>query len=271
MDQAVTTRFLRRLLAGLLPWPCLGCGRGIQDRGLVGLCPRCAALLAPTPRGKCWVCAQPMAPGEVEAGRCCAPCALQPRPFERLHAVWWYRFPCDAVIRGLKFRGLDYLADELGALAGKRFGSQLGGLDGVVAVPLHWFRRLGRGYDQAELLAKAIGRAVSLPCLDALRRTRLSRPQSAKPRSSRLRSPRGAYRLARGLCLQGKRLLLVDDVMTTGATLEAAAQALLAGGALEVVALTLARTPLEPRERVGPSSPLDNLELGVGVSPWHSF
>ena len=117
---------------------------------------------------------------------------------------------------------------------------RLAGAPVLVPVPLHPRRRRRRGYDQAALLARALGRRTGLAVSECLERTGSARPQVGRTRTERLRGPPGT------LELRGRppdRALLVDDVLTTGATLSACAQALRNGGAQSVTALAYARTP----------------------------
>lgn len=157
------------------------------------------------------------------------------------------------MIAGLKFRRLDYLGGQLGAELGRRFAAELAGADVVAAVPLGFWRRLGRGYDQAEAIATAAGRAAGRPVAGLLSRRRSTAPQSLAGLERRRRNLEGAF--APTAALRGKwrgcHILLVDDVITTGATLEAAARALLEGGAGAVTALVAARTA-PPDEAAAP-------------------
>lgn len=128
----------------------------------------------------------------------------------------------------------------------------------VVPVPAHWRRLLARRYDQAALLARAVARYAGKPCLpDALRRMRATPPLGEKGAAEREAAVAGAFVVRAGAVrrIAGRRVLLVDDVMTSGATAEACATALLDGGAVAVFVLAAARVP-DPRLRdwrkVGP-------------------
>lgn len=160
-----------------------------------------------------------------------------------MRAVWVYGPPVDAVIRGLKFERLEYLGSHLAEELAERFRRELEVGDCVVAVPLHWRRRWTRGFNQARAIAEPLAAILKVPMIPALTRRRATPPQSALDRKARLQSPRGAFRPRRGCRLAGRTVLLVDDVVTTGATLDAAARALLQGGASKVVAIAVARTP----------------------------
>lgn len=109
--------------------------------------------------------------------------------------------------------------------------------DALVPVPLHWIRHYSRGFNQAEELARGVGR----PVVHALRRSRRTVTQTDLPEAQRLANVGDAFRLRRGVRITGQVLVLVDDVSTTGATLDACARVLMEGGAAEVRALTAAR------------------------------
>lgn len=183
-----------------------------------------------------------------------------------LQAMAWaadYDGPVRRLVQALKFEGVDGLGRHLGESAARQLLPLLrpsspcapAGLlpfpDLVVPVPLHWWRGLVRGYNQATLLAAPIARAAGVPLgADLLRRPRAGRRQLGLSRDERLRSLADCYR-ARGAAgrgrsrdsLRGATVLLVDDVITTGATLEACARELRGAGAAAVFGFALARTP----------------------------
>jgi len=112
--------------------------------------------------------------------------------------------------------------------------------DAVVPMPLHWRRRFERGFNQAALIAAQVARRRKIPVIHAVRRVRATRTQTGLTNAKRRDNVRGAFRVGRG-SLQGLRILLVDDVMTTGATGSACASVLKKAGAKSVTLLTLAR------------------------------
>ena len=114
--------------------------------------------------------------------------------------------------------------------------------DLVVPVPLHSRRRRERGYNQSELLARSLSRQLALPCHQELIRTRSTLPQVGLTDSQRQENVRNAFRCRDAGRISKQRILLIDDVMTTGATVASAAKALMDGGALRVSVLTVART-----------------------------
>jgi ComF family protein len=243
-------RWRDRLLHALLPAPCLGCGTALPAGRfgcgpLLGLCIACRGRLRMIPPDGCAVCRRPLSAAALPPGWRCQLCREEPPAFEQLFALWSYEEPLVAVVRALKFRRLDYLGRHFGELLAGRFGADLaaaGGLDAAVPMPLHWRRRLHRGFNQAETIACPLARALGLPVVPHLRRIRATPPQSLLGRPARIANLRRAFRVPHPDRLRGLSLLLVDDVATTGATLEAAASVLRQAGAARVVAVTAART-----------------------------
>ncbi|MGH9381014.1 MAG: ComF family protein, partial [Thermoanaerobaculia bacterium] len=180
---------LRALAAGLealvLPCNCLDCGRPFAPRSaLLGLCPDCAERLTESLEPRCPRCSLPLPPG-LSRGPC-LDCVRAPPPWTRLDVAWLYAAPLDRVVRAIKFGRLEFLAEELGCRLAERFDDPLRGVDVLIPVPLHWRRRLRRGFDQADAIARAIGRRTGIPVASALRRRRATRPQARRPRGGRL-------------------------------------------------------------------------------------
>ena len=150
----------------------------------------------------------------------------------------------------LKYGGETRLARPLGEAIARRWARVAAGGDVLVPVPVHAERARQRGYDQAELIARAAATGLGLPCAPILERSRATVAQFDLDRATRATNVRGAFRLREGLpgalaagagLLAGRWVVLVDDVVTTGATLTACAAPLLAGGALGVSAVAVAR------------------------------
>ena len=175
----------------------------------------------------------------------CQRCRETEDHFHVARAVLRYRdggIARDAILlakHGGRFSLLRHLANLLAEEASERL--TIPAWDGLVPVPLHWMRRLRRGFNQAEVLARAVGHRHRLPVLcSALRRVRGTPPQQGDV-GARRANVRGAFAVPGRAAVAGKRLLLVDDVFTTGATANACARVLLAAEAEEVGILTLAR------------------------------
>jgi ComF family protein len=177
-----------------------------------------------------------------DGGARCGDCRGRRRAFKLLRSAGVYEGSLQKLIKKFKYGGREDLARPLGRMLVDLWREQprLGPVDAVVPVPLHWLRERGRGYNQALVLAEYFGRKTGLPVVRALARRR-SPSQTELRREERLENVRDAFRAARPELARGKSLLLVDDVCTTGATLEACARALKAAGARRVAALTVAR------------------------------
>jgi ComF family protein len=171
----------------------------------------------------------------------CAACRRQASYLVGVRSVGYYATPLREAIHALKYSLVRVLAEPLGALLATTLAQCSLPVNVVVPVPLHRSRQRYRGFNQADLLARALGQRAGLPVVaDCLARCRATRSQVGLNASERRANVQDAFVCA-GARLRGARVLLLDDVLTTGATLESAAQALLNGGAAGVWALTLAR------------------------------
>jgi ComF family protein len=162
---------------------------------------------------------------------------------ESIRAVALFEGPLRHAIHALKYRRLSAMAEPLGDLLAHFWVHASDGADAIVPVPLHDGRRRERGYNQAELLANRLSRRVGAPVRpNALRRLRATAVQMSLNASDRKLNVAGAFESA-DPAVRGKRVVVIDDVCTTGATLDACAAALLSAGAASVRGLALARTP----------------------------
>jgi ComF family protein len=230
------------LVVDLLYAPrCAACGADAP--AALGLCAACAqSLVALGP--SCPRCAEPQAaPPSIVCGRC----RRSPLPLAGVIAPWRYGGALADALRRLKFGGQSHVARTIAPLVGPYLAAtvRLAAIDVIVPVPLHWWRRARRGFDQAALLAGAARRfaALDTPIRYPVRRTRRTAPQSELPRAARVTNVAGAFAVpppSRAL-VAGKRVLLFDDVVTTAATLSAAAAAMLVAGAAEVLGFAIAR------------------------------
>jgi len=230
-----------RCLDALLPRHCVMCG---LPGGPGNLCTACRADL-PRPGNVCAACGLPLSSGRDEL---CGPCLRKPPPWDRVEAALAYRFPVDRLICRFKFSrdlacghmlGCELLAAILAA------GLQPPEL--LVPVPLHRQRHLSRTFNQAALLARDVGQALALPVrCSLLLRVRRTRAQSGLDAADRKRNTRGAFRCGRHAdeALAGRHVALVDDVMTTGATLLECTRTLRRAGAARVSLWVAARAPI---------------------------
>ena len=274
------TSVLRSVSAALFPIRCRACGAFLLpaaksrasgeaadpegfDQALAGfLCSHCLAACTPVDSPLCPRCGT-VFPADAGQNHLCGRCLQRPPSFSRARAAVLYDRTLLALVHGFKYRGRTELARPLAALmlaAFHRFW-QPGEIDAVVAVPLHRRRLYSRGFNQAALLARQwdlrmCGGRRPAPLLEgALVRRRSTAAQTGLGRRQRLMNLRGAFALGRQADVAGKNLLLVDDVLTTGATAEACSRVLRAGGAARVDVLTLARSVAsEPDAPVARSS-----------------
>ena len=226
----------------LLPACCFGCRAG--DISADGLCARCSVdLLKLVALRYCPRCGASLGPGLRESDE--DGCYLCPAPqvrFDRVVRIGPYKPPLRWVVQQFKYRRVEAMLPRLADLLSQAVRARLGDRpELVLAVPMHWRRRLWRGYDHASLLARALARRLDLPLGDELIRLRHTPAQVGLPRTRRLENVRGAFGLRRGGDLSGARILLVDDVTTSGATASEAARTLLDAGALSVDLAVLAK------------------------------
>ena len=234
---------LPRLGRALWPARCLVCG----ERGHAGrdLCQACAHAL-PWNHDACNHCAIPMPPGALPpgalpAGGACGQCLQRPPPLQMAHAACRYEFPVNRLLPRLKFHRDLASGRLLAQLMADAFATRERP-QALLAVPLHRDRLRHRGYDQALELARPLARLLRIPLLEgALRRTRATAPQSELDAAARQRNLRRAF--ACNAAALPAHVALVDDVMTTGATLHAAAATLPRAGVRRVDAWVCARVP----------------------------
>jgi ComF family protein len=174
-----------------------------------------------------------------ESGRCSL-CRLGVNGFDQVYTFGAYEGTLRKLIHIFKFEGVQTLQRPLGALLAQVLPREMS-FDAIVPMPLHWRRRWQRGFNQSELLAREISRRWSVPVSSAVRRKKATAPQAGLTSSQRRKNMQGAFAVKAGKPLTGMRVLLIDDVLTTGATASACARALKRAGASHVTFLALAR------------------------------
>jgi ComF family protein len=203
------------------------------------VCEACWSRIAPFTPPLCDRCGDPLPSWRVIslATFLCPRCRRRRSAISRSRAIGDYDATLRAIVQALKYQGCRSLARGLGERMRASGADILDGADIIVPVPLHRRRRRARGFNQAVDLARHLG----LPVVHALRRTRATRSQTDLPAAQRHANVRDAFALRRRSDVRGLRIVVVDDVSTTGATMEACARVLIAAGAVAVSALTAAR------------------------------
>jgi ComF family protein len=230
----------------ILPHRCIGCAALVSSPGFCTLCwPSLRFITAP----HCECCGDPFEVPASPNSRC-GICSAAPPPWQRARAIWRYDDASRRPVLALKYQDRTALATIAAPLL-CRVGQQLLHAPGalLVPVPLHWSRLATRGFNQAALLADAVREISAVPVeKHLLRRARRTAPQQGLDRTQRQSNVRKAFVVPESAAprLAGRAVILVDDVITTGATAAACAKVLLAAGAASVDVLTLARV-VQPR------------------------
>jgi len=245
------------LVSVFFPAGCRICDELLTSASRVPICGACLASFVPVPQPACEVCGRPLPafvnePASVrDEGRAllCPACRDKTYAFERARSFAVYEGALAQAILLLKYEQIEplgaWFAERLAEVV-KEQGSALAA-DVVVPVPLHRQRERERGYNQAALLSKPLAKRLGLPHKAVLlMRTRARPEKQILTLEERWESVRGAFATRPGSQVDNLRVLLLDDVLTTGATLDACARALLEAGAKSVVGLTVARAARNP-------------------------
>lgn len=240
---ASVKELLRRFAAWCGFFRCPLCMKN-SGNGRNELCRECREKLVIHPvEGRCPGCGGP----NDTVLAVCSDCLKFPlRPYVDAVALMEYSGAGRALIRSMKFRKQPELARPLALLAVEKLEESGMVFDAVVPVPLHWRRRLLRSYNQSELIAAVIAAETGKPLIRGLKKIRETPHQSQLKKEERQKNLKGTFAVD-DPSFAGKQLLLVDDVLTTGATAATAAQVLMAHGARAVRLLCCARTPVKAR------------------------
>jgi len=263
------THLGRAVAAAVYPPVCYACGRFLDPdpepvapagdagsdpappafAGLMArfLCPDCAAAFTPIAAPFCPACGV-MFPSRETTSHRCGLCRREPKSFAVARATGLYDQSLMALLRRLKYHGRVELAGPLGCLLGLSFFKWFdpAAVDLIMPVPLHPSKQRQRGFNQTWLMMRAWRGQIPAPagpvfCHDLLVRTRATRSQTSLTRPARRANVRGAFGLTDPARVEGRSVLLVDDVYTTGATVDECARALITAGAARVDVLTVAR------------------------------
>ena len=231
---------LEPLLSLFFPAHCAGCGRAVGEN--IDFCHECEATIEYIRAPRCEVCSQPYYGDMAEFN--CPNCRSEAFSFDCAVAVVLSRGPVRDIVHRLKYAHEMWLARVLGALLVRGLRDErldIIAFDGIAPVPLHPRRLREREFNQAALLASELSRTSGIPVIEPLARRRDTTTQTQLDRKGRRQNLRDAFIMRKNVDVTDKNLLLVDDVLTTGSTLDACAAVLLEAGASSVRALTVAR------------------------------
>ena len=227
------------------PESCFICSSPVHRRQDCGLCDECwrKVLDLRIEGARCPSCGIPLPGFADDSENLCLECVRLPPPYSGARSFGYYSTDLRLAIHEFKFKGCQRLAQLLAPLLADVFwiSWRREDFDFLTDVPLHPARRRERGFNQAELLSRALARMVGLPEFRTLRRTALTQLQVGLSDVQRLENVRNVFRCSHIDLVAGKRILLIDDVMTTGATAASASQTLIEAGAEKVSVLTVAR------------------------------
>jgi ComF family protein len=233
--------FAQGLIHLLYPNTCWTCGQDLSGEK-PGFCETCRTALTADPHATCPRCASSVGPYvNLEGG--CSRCRGESFSFDGAVRLGPYEGLLHDVVLQLKHRRGEGLAEMVGQLWAEHAEAKLRGFAPalIVPVPLHWRRHWQRGYNQSQALARSLAACLRLPCAArCLRRVRATAPQTSRSSAERRDNVRGAFRARPGLLLEGKTILLVDDVLTTGSTASEAARALRAARPSRIIVAVLA-------------------------------
>ncbi len=226
----------------LFPDDCRICAKPLRNISRIPVCPACLAVPRPLVADRfCVVCQSPFVEAYPLDGQdICMVCRGGKPSYDATYSYGSYDGALRELIRLFKYSRIESLSKPLGQLMVRAIPRHLN-FDFVMPMPMHWYRQWRRGFNQAELLARPVARLYGTPVSRHLRRVRLGKVQAGLGAEARRENLKRAFQVKRTGEIAGKKILLIDDVLTTGSTLHAAAAALKAAGAAQVVSLTLAR------------------------------
>jgi ComF family protein len=240
-------RTAKKALAAMLnityPEMCVACGAPLEGNAALPLCAKCTAEAEFAGDLMCPRCGAGISRDPEDVNKC-PKCYNIELNFRQAVSLAPYEKPLGAVVKALKFRNCRQfarpLAQSLAEVLRRQDFTQH--IDVIVPVPMHWLRRFSRGFNQSELIARHLGSFLGIRVDSrSLRRTRHTRPQTKLSGAARRRNLKGAFAVRRPEAVEGRQILLVDDVLTTGGTMTECARELRRAGAKVIYAATVAR------------------------------
>jgi len=218
---------------------CLFCGGELPKVNDFKLCSNCTSIMQLLPGSTCTTCGRPLG-GKYKMGMC-SECKDTEIYFDGACSVFEFSGIVQSALHRFKFEGEVDMAEAFGLYMAKKLKERKWKIDVILPVPLHEKRMSDRGYNQSYLLSAEIGRECGIDVLDgALIRKRHTESQVSLPKFGRIHNVKGAFAMVDSKCIKGKSVLIVDDIMTTGATLNECSRILRESGARNIYCITAA-------------------------------
>ena len=250
-NKGFASKILRNTFLGLLdllyPRICFGCNKSFHEEENGYICQMCLESIKGSDCDRCHKCGYELGLGVVSAENGCPECKRVHLSFERGFFVSGYYGPMKELISQYKYHKREFLAKPLGDLLIDNLLCQgiISEIDVIVPVPIHWKKKLKRGFNQSELIAKRISRGLNIPIsVKNLSYKKNTLSQTQLSRTERQRNVAGAFVVRKPKIFSKKQILLIDDVLTTGITASECARILSNAGTKKVFLLALARAKL---------------------------
>ncbi len=218
-------------------WTCALCGREKFNGGVL-----CADCEREMPYNDGYICAH-CGRKTLAATEYCSTCSEALTAFDRGRSVYTYEGKIPSLIMGLKYYNKQYLVDYFAEKLSFVYLQNYFNADYITGVPMTEKAKKNRGYNQSELLAKALAERINVQYIDCIIKVKETKRQAKLKRKDRLKNLDGAFRVKNRAAVKGKKIVIVDDVSTTGATAQVIADRLKRAGALRVYLLSVASTP----------------------------
>jgi ComF family protein len=225
------------------PQNCVLCGQLTLNKDFSQVCAECLAGLESLPDPVCLVCGKPLPGGIYSLADTCSDCRSDPPEFDLARAWGPYKGDLRTLLRILKYQGLKPLSGPLSRLLETVFSQHFSEtFDWIVPVPLHKKRLRQRGYDQALLLGRGLSLKTGIPILQCAIRSKETQPQHGLSAAVRKKNMAGAFVMKKNINLKNSRILVLDDVLTTGSTVSALCKSLRKSSRIKSIGvLTVAR------------------------------
>lgn len=239
-------KIFRKLLEIIFPSHCVSCDRIVSKEGI--FCHQCWPKLQFITDPKCPICCYPFEAVIEGMQPLCSKCLVKRPAYDKALVLFRYDGVISKIVGDLKYRDQTFLSEKLATLLWNRATSELKDIDLIVAVPLHLGKLRHRKFNQAVLLCRKLAKKSRIKCFpELLLKVKDTKPQAGLTQKQRQKNLKRAFLVQQKFRneIQGKKILLVDDVITTGTTVERCAKELKRRGAASVTVLALARTVME--------------------------